>query len=289
MNPVSRRGLTGEREAVAVFRDAGVRCSVAHTERVGHAADLAREHVMAHDAVFTLGGDGTAMEAIGALIGSDRPVAILAGGTANQLVRHLHTPLPIGKAVRALLQGHERRLDLGRLSSGRHFALIAGFGMDAAMMEGASVRAKRRFGVGAYLWSGAKALLRNERIQVIADVDGVSYERECGLAMVVNVGGLFGGRVAVGPGIRADDGLLDLCLFSAGNALEAFDVVRRCRMHDFRPHPNMVFARGHAIRLETIPPSVAEADGELLGTVTLEAVAVPNAALLVRTGASRGD
>jgi diacylglycerol kinase family enzyme len=107
--------------------------------------------------------------------------------------------------------------------------------------------------------------------------------------MIVNVGSLFGGLVAVGPGVRADDGFLDLCLFSARNALEGFDVVRRCFAHNFRPHRNMVFARGRAIRLESIPPTVAEADGELLGAVTLDAVVEPSVAVLLSAQGSLRD
>jgi diacylglycerol kinase (ATP) len=289
VNPASRRGVSGEREARDAFRAAGVPCVVVRTERRGHAAELARERASGSDAVFVLSGDGTAMEVIGALTGMGHPVAVLPGGTGNQIARYLRTPLGIRSAVRTLLHGETQRLDLGRLTDGRRFALIAGFGMDAAMIAGASDRDKRRFGVAAYLWSGIRALLRNERFQVRAVVDGVVHERECGLAMIVNVGALFGGRLTAAPGVRADDGLLDLCLFSAASPIEGFDVVRRCAARDFRPHRNMVFARGHEVRLETVPPSMAEADGELLGAVTLDAVAEPDAALLLRADATRRD
>jgi diacylglycerol kinase (ATP) len=287
VNPASRRGATGEREARSAFRSAGVSCAVVRTERRGHAAILAREGATVCDAVFTLGGDGTAMEAVGALTGADRPVGILAGGTGNQIARYLRTPLAIGRAVHALVKGNVQRLDLGRLANGRHFALTAGFGMDAAMMAGASERAKRRFGVGAYLWSGARAVLRNDRIQVRATVDGVAYERECAVAMIVNVGSFFGGRIAAGPGVRPDDGLLDLCLYSARSPWEGLGVVRRCFTRDFRPHRNLLFVQGHEIGLESVPPSVAQADGELLGAVSLEAVSEPNAALVLRADRTR--
>ena len=282
MNPASRRGAESELAALRAFRAAGVSCRVVHTGRRGDTAALAREQGNDCDAIFTLGGDGTAMEAISALAGTNRPVAILAGGTGNQLARYLRTPLAIGRAVRALLDGRTERMDLGRLADGRHFALSAGFGMDVEMMSGASESAKKRFGVGAYLWSGARALLRNGRIHVRATVDGVRYERECAVAMIVNVGAFFGGRVAAGPGVRADDGLLDLCLYSAKSSLEGMDVVRRCVMHDFRPHPNLLFARGREIGLETDPPSVAQADGEILGVVSLQASSSPQAALVLR-------
>lgn len=286
VNPSARHGLVGEAEARRAFLAAGVKYRVARTERAGHAAQLAREGSTGVDAVFTLGGDGTAMEVVGALVGTGLPVAILAGGTGNQLVRHLQTPLSIGRAVPALLGGRAERLDVGRLRDGRRFALTAGFGIDAAMMAGASAAAKRRFGVATYVWSGARALIRNERFHVRATVDGVTHDRECVLAMIVNIGSLFGGRIAAGPGVVADDGMLDLCLFSARSTLEGLDVVRRCATHDFRPHRNMFYARGREIGIETSPPAAAQADGDLLPPGALEAIAEPGAALLVRAQGS---
>ena len=281
VNPASRLGLAGEAEAMRAFRAASVPCEVVRTERPGHAAELAKAHGERFGAVFTLGGDGTAMEVVGALIDAAQPVGILPGGTGNQLARYLGTPLVIRRAVQALLAGVERRMDVGLFDSGRRFALTAGFGMDAAMMQGATPALKRRFGVHAYALSATLALLRNKSVAVRATVDGTVYERECGLAMIANVPSLLNGLIATGPGVRTDDGLLDLCLFSAKSSWQAFDVVRRCAMKDFRPRANMLFARGREITLEALSPSVAQADGELLGYVPLRATAEPLGARLL--------
>src|SRR5205823_5128139 len=66
-NPASRRGGRLERAAVDAFHAAGVTCDAARTERPGHAAEIARARGRDYDCVFTLGGDGTAMEVAGAL------------------------------------------------------------------------------------------------------------------------------------------------------------------------------------------------------------------------------
>ncbi len=281
VNPASRRGLDGESTALAAFKSAGVEVDVVLTEASGHAARIASALADSYETVFTLGGDGTAMEVVGALVGRDRAVGILPGGTGNQIVRHLGTSLDIGRAARQLLRGVERRLDVGRLTDGRRFALTAGFGIDAAMMKGATPALKRQLGVGAYIWSSTLALLKNEKLQIRATVDGVVHERECGMAMIANVPSLLNGLIATGPGVRTDDGLLDLCLFSARTSLEAFDVVRRCTIKDFRPHRNLLFARGHEISIETAAASPAQVDGELLPPGKLMAVAEPNAARLL--------
>jgi len=70
--------------------------------------------------VFVVGGDGTVMEVAAALAShtSDTPVGVLAGGTGNLVARAFGIPLSVSRAVPALLDGTERRVDLGRLSSG---------------------------------------------------------------------------------------------------------------------------------------------------------------------------
>jgi diacylglycerol kinase (ATP) len=281
VNPASRGGAAGERVAVAAFRDIGVAVDVVLTEATGHAARIAGALADSYEAVFTLGGDGTAMEVVGALVGRDRAVGILPGGTGNQIARHLGTSLDVATATQQLARGIGQRMDLGTLVDGRRFALTAGFGLDAAMIEGASATMKKRFGVGAYLFSSMRALLRNGKHQVRAVVDGAVYERECGMAMIANVPSLLNGLIATGPDVSTSDGLLDLCLFSANTPLEAFDVVRRCTVKDFRPHRNLLFVRGREISLETMPPSVAQVDGELIPPGRLDAVAEPNAGYLL--------
>ena len=60
-NPASRRGARTLAEAEAAFRSRGVDVDTVLTERQGHAALLAEELASRYDAVFTLGGDGTAI------------------------------------------------------------------------------------------------------------------------------------------------------------------------------------------------------------------------------------
>jgi diacylglycerol kinase family enzyme len=283
VNPASRRGLESADAAERALRRLGVTTRREETTQGGDAGRIAAAQADAHDAVFTVGGDGTAMEVVGALVDQLRPVGILPGGTGNQIARHLKTPLQVERAVRTLVTGREQRIDIARLEDGRRFALTAGFGLDAGMLRRTTRESKRRFGVAAYLWGGLGALTELPKHQVRATVDGVVYERVCGMAMIANVPSLLDGLISTGPGVRTDDGLLDLCLFTAGSIPQALDAVRRCVVRDFRPHPNLLFARGREITLETLPLSEAQADGELLGPVALRAVVEPMAArLLVR-------
>ena len=88
-NPASRRGTRLRAAAHRAFSEAGVACDTALTEHRGHAAEICRDRAAGYDAVFTLGGDGTAMEVIGALANSGQ---IDPGNVSIQLARWATDP-----------------------------------------------------------------------------------------------------------------------------------------------------------------------------------------------------
>lgn len=288
VNPASRRGHRVHRDALAAIRDAGVECELLLTEHAGAGGAAAVERHGDFDAVFTLGGDGTAMEVVGALAGTGRPVGILAGGTGNLIARTIGVPLPVRRAVRALLSADVARVDLGRLSgpamlpgAPRRFAFAAGVGVDAVMIEQTPPALKRRLGVAAYVLSAARAVLRRETFAVRATVDGVVHERNASAVMVANFGAVLNDLITLGPGIRHDDGVLDLCVFSPGTVADAARVMWRLARRDFAAAPHLLYARGRHFRIETIPSRSAQADGELIGPTPFEVDVEPGAATLL--------
>lgn len=94
-NPASRRGQGLVAIAEKAFRRSEVACDVVHTEYPGHAGVLAASLHEKYDAVFSLGGDGTAMEVAGSLAGTGTLVGALPGGTGNLLARALLIPLRV--------------------------------------------------------------------------------------------------------------------------------------------------------------------------------------------------
>jgi YegS/Rv2252/BmrU family lipid kinase len=280
-NPAARRGGAAQQAALVAFRGAGVKCDLMSTTRPGHAAELAQRFAESYDAVFTLGGDGTAMEVITALAGTERPVGVLPGGTGNLIARSLGVPLYVPRAVRTLLAGDAAQVDLGRLPDGRRFAFAAGIGIDAAMIENTPPWLKRRAGVVAYALFAARAIMRRERFYVRATVDGETIERTASAAMVVNFGAVLGELIVFGPGIRQDDGLMDLCVFSPETLGDSVRVIWRLIRKDFRTDPCVLYRPGRHFRVETEPARSAQADGELVGPTPLEVVVEPRAARLL--------
>lgn len=285
VNPGSRRGMSSLGDATRAFARAGVTCDVHATTHAGHAEQLVRAHSAGYDAVFTLGGDGTVMEVLHALQDTPLPVGVLPAGTGNLVARALRIPLSVPKAVRALVAGETAEIDLGRLADGRVFAFAAGVGIDATMVQRTSARAKRRFGVLAYVVSGTRAAVAMEAFALRATVDGVVHEFRATAALVANFGSVLGGLIRLGPDVRENDGMLDLCVFSPASVADALRLGWRLLRHDFRTDPSMHFVRGRTLHLETSPCRATQADGELLAGATLHVTVAPRAArLLVPSG-----
>lgn len=287
-NPASRLGKRRLPRAVASLQKAGVHCDVVFTERSGHAAEIVLERSAAYDAVFTLGGDGTAMEAAGALAGTMRPLGVLAGGTGNLLARAVGIPLDPKRAVPKLLGGEELHIDLGRILGTdpvRHFAVAAGVGIDAAMVAETPSWLKRRLGVLAYTITATRAalraVLRREFFLVRLTVDGEVFESAAAAVMIANFGAVLSDRITFGPGIRYDDGVLDACLYSPRNLRDATRIMWRLLRRDFSSDAAMLYRSGRHIRIETEPLRMAQADGELLGMTPLEVEIAPRAVRLL--------
>ncbi|HUR00849.1 MAG TPA: diacylglycerol kinase family protein [Gemmatimonadaceae bacterium] len=281
VNPASRRGARIRSRAERAFADAGVTCDVMPTEAPGHAATLARAHAHKYQAVFTLGGDGTVMEVLGALAHQGPPIGVLAGGTANVVARTLGIPLNPSRAIPLLLDGDLAKMDLGRLGDGRRFAIGVGVGLDATMISEAPAKLKKRFGFMAYVIGGYKAVLRNQKFEVRLTVDGEVYTRPASAILVANFGAVLNDLVAFGDGIVHDDGLLNACVFSPGNLWDSLRILWRMVRKDFRADPCLFYKSGREFRIETNPVMPAQADGELLPGTPLSVSVDPLAGCLL--------
>ena len=246
--------------------------------------------------ICPLGGDGTVRAVATALVGTETPLGLLPGGTGNLLARNLDLPFDsIEKALVVALTGQNVRIDVGRLSvdpSGQHavpdehlFLVMAGVGLDAAIMAGAQERLKARVGSAAYVVSGFQNFL-GPQFKVRMKVDGEGeFARRTRTVIVGNCGRLFGGLVLM-PGARLDDGVLDSVVLSprgvVGWSAVAGHVVTRQR----RGHPLIDRHAGEEIHIELDRPQEVQLDGDTIGTARSMTARVDPLALVVRVGVS---
>ncbi len=159
-NPTATTYDDDVREAVvARLRQRFDHVEVGLTKQRGHALHLVAGAVHDHvDAVFALGGDGTANEVVQRLAETDVAFCHVPGGGTNLIARGLGAPNdPLGAVDRALdaLDAPPRRIALGRAEA-RWFAAIAGYGFDAAIVRRVEqAPALKRFARQlSFVWAG---------------------------------------------------------------------------------------------------------------------------------------
>jgi diacylglycerol kinase family enzyme len=213
------------------------------------------------EVVFVCGGDGTVMSAVSALVGTEASMAVLPAGTGNLLAANLGLSTDLAAGLAVALEGGLRCLDVGTLD-GRHFAVMAGMGFDAHMLDATSDTAKKHIGWPAYVL-GAIKHLKDRPMRVTVRIDGgPPMRRRARSVLVANVGRLQGG-VQLLSKAQPDDGLLDIAILTPSTlrkwAAMGWGLLRRRNRI-----PSMEVFRGSRIEVISDRPQPRQLDGDLV-------------------------
>ena len=239
------------------------------------------------DLVMACGGDGTVTASAAGLAATGVPLAVIPLGTGNLLARNLGLPLDLGDALTVAFTGGSRQLDAG-VANGRLFLTMAGLGLDAKMLDGASETVKKRFGWAAYVVSALRHL-RDRPMQVRLRADsGPPLRRRASGVIVGNVGALQGGLPLL-PDAQPDDGRLDVVVLTARGLGDWLAVA----MHVLARRPDttsQVMRRTFAeLRIDTDRAHLWELDGKMMGRTRQLVITIAPGTLVVRVPAEVND
>lgn len=183
------------RDVIAAALASRTELEVAPTKQRGHATLIAAGAVHEGlDAVFALGGDGTANEVVQALAGTDVAMGVIPGGGANVFARALGLPndaiAATSIALEHLRAGRRRAISLGRAGD-RYFGFNAGFGFDAAVVRLVEQHPglKRRLGQLAFVALATRAWFGDRDVHhpsITAELDDGASHGPFGIAMIGN-------------------------------------------------------------------------------------------------------
>jgi YegS/Rv2252/BmrU family lipid kinase len=229
-------------------------------------------------AVLAAGGDGTIAEVITGLAGSPVPLGIIPHGTGNQLAANLGIPSDVEGAVEVAVNGVPTPIDIGQLSDGRYFALMAGAGWDAEVMSSCTRELKDRWGFAAYLFAGLRSSVAPPSALFRITADGQEIEVRAATVLVANAGQLFHAlfpvEVRIAPGVSFHDGLLDVCIFAPRGLTGVAAMLWRVARRQYQGDERMIYLQAREVRIETDPPIITQVDGDLAGQTPLAARAV---------------
>jgi diacylglycerol kinase (ATP) len=236
------------------------------------------------DLVVVVGGDGSAHQGVQFCADTGVALAVVPAGTGNDLARTLagapEDPLTAtDHLVRAIKDGEQTTIDLGRVEGGPWFAGVLCAGFDSAVNERAN---RMRWPSGPRRYDLAilaeLATLRAGRLVVEADGDRTELD-----ATQIAIGNIpfYGGGIPICPDADPADGLFDVTLVREASRFDLVRMLPGLRTGKHVHHPMVTTSRTTKIRIGEANGWVAYADGERIGPLPVEVTCVPNALKVV--------
>jgi YegS/Rv2252/BmrU family lipid kinase len=297
VNPAARNGGVGRawEKLAATLAGYGIDAETVHTQRPGHASELARAGLQdGPRLVVAVGGDGTVNEVVNGFFDGDRAIApeaelaIVPIGTGRDGARTYRIPGRPERALAIVASGATRTIDLGRATYVAHgggeesrlFLNIASCGLSGAVAERANRTSKRLGGTPSFLWATVATFAHWKNIGFKVTTDDEQRELVANNTIVAN-GRYFGGGMHIAPDALPDDGLLDAIVFGDVGRLDLALNMHRLYRGTILRHPKASHRLARAVSVETARPLPIEIDGEQPGVTPVRFEVVP-AALRLR-------
>ncbi len=263
--------------------------------------------------VMAAGGDGTIRSVAQGLSTSGVPIALLPSGTGNLLARNLKLSLNrLEDSVRTAFTGVDRRIDLGVVDLQRadgsrdshSFVVMAGLGIDAAMIANTDPKLKARVGWIAYVGGIAQALKGENSVRLRFQVDDHQPRSVRVHSVLIGNCGLLTGNILLLPEAAVDDGIFDIVALRpdgllgwiqiAWKVLWENGVLRRSEvgrkiLSYTKEVRTLRYLKGKEIVLRAEEPQQFQLDGDSMGEVVAVRARIRPEGLAVRIPATEAD
>lgn len=256
INPRDGQNMAKINDVLAVFSAAGWKTDMLLKTHCGQTMDLATQAAKkGYDLMVSYGGDGTLNQVINGVknVKGKSVVGLLPGGTANEWAGEVQIPGDPLKAALALVKSEVREVDLGHVSVQRiistgamedaqkqtkgkakrnkekdstkaphNFLMMAGLGIDAAVIGQTPNSLKHKIGPLAFDISSAKEVVEHQpfhlEIRDGKNKDHILWQGEALQVIVANTR-RYANMVEVAPDAYLDDSVFEVCVITKGNPL----------------------------------------------------------------------
>jgi diacylglycerol kinase (ATP) len=260
-------------------RELGLDGDVFLSERPGQLSELAREAAATHALVVAVGGDGTVNEIVNGIAETDAELAVIPSGTGQDFGRTHGIPAKLDDAVRAVLDGETRTLDLGRVTydgGSRWYANVGSVGMSGAVAHRANSMSKALGGKATFYYALAREFAVWKNTEVTVTLDDRELRGRMHDVIVAN-GRWHGGGMKLAPDAEPDDGRFDVILIGDITKLDFVTTSPKLYSGEYVKHPRVDLFRSARVRVEAATALPIELDGEQVGTTPASFEVVPGA------------
>lgn len=274
------KGLTDWPQISNQLNRSGVVFSCVFTEKKHHAVELTVKAINdGYRKIVAIGGDGTINEIVNGIFiqqqvpTSDILLAVVAVGTGNDWIRMFGIPKTYPEAVKAIVLANTVLQDVGLITyqetlvtHKRYMANVAGLGFDAMVNRKFNrLKEEGRKGKWLYIMSTLKALFAYKSKHFKVTIDGEMVLDADVFSATVGIGKYNGGGMMQMPNAVFDDGLFDVTLIRKKTKASVIYNFRKLYNGRIYKLANITAWQGKQVRIESIPESPIEIDGEAMG------------------------
>jgi len=232
------------------------------TEGPGHARRICAEYGEQTDLVVMLGGDGTVHECINGLAPLDkRPaIAVLPGGTCNDVSRTLNMPQDLQGAAETVVSGNLVPLDAMRIN-GRYALNFWGVGLVTEASNNIKGSEKALLGKVSYYLSAIRSMREMDPFFYEIDCDGEMYEGEAVMILAAN-GRYIGTNELPFHNIHVDDGQANVFIVKNTNLSLLKEILTTDVTAEEKAN-EILHCSGKDITIQTEEAMEADMDGEV--------------------------
>ena len=270
--------------AVQVFQELGHHVDLFPTHAPNTAGAIARTALeQGATCIVAAGGDGTINEVISGLAHSDAPLGILPAGTANVLAAEVGLSKNLSIAAKQLCECSPQRVPLGKVTvpgrSDRYFLLMAGVGLDAAIIYDLDLPLKQKLGKLAYWHGGFRQLGRDVSRFKIA-VNGREHLASFVLATRVRN---YGGDFEIARKVRLTDREFEIVVFQNQTPWGYLRFFASIVLNRLERTKDVVIYRSSEMELYAPEDGriYVQADGEAVGHLPCKVETVPDSLTLL--------
>lgn len=266
------------------------------TEGPRHATQLAQRAINSgSEIVVCVGGDGTLNEVINGFVNEKGSIekgvllGFLPSGTGCDFVKSISIPRDPDSALKNILHGRCRPIDLGRLTFRDHdgrpaclyFHNVVSFGLGGEVDERVNRTTKVFGGFVSFIWATLIAILLYNKKQIMLRVDDSFMGEVTSWNIAVANGQFHGGGMLVAPGASLSDGLFQITIVGDLHLAQVFWNLPKLYNGKIYRHKKITKLIGRRIEASSSRPVLLDMDGEQPGQLPAIVEMVPSAIRII--------
>ncbi len=212
------------------------------------------------DIIIAAGGDGTVNDTASAIINKNIHMGIIPLGSGNGLARHLKMPLKPVNALKKILKGKPKEIDVGYFNN-RPFINMAGIGFDGYVANMFADSKKR--GIQTYAKCVIQGLKQFKPAIYDIEIDGKRYQHEAYLVAFAN-SKQYGSNFFIAPYGSLVDGVIDITVINKVSLVQIPRLALALRTRNLNKLPFVNMYKGRNIKVFNLNEEDSHVDGEPL-------------------------